>query len=131
MMHFALLHITRKCEEIRNMIDRMKEEKNQLQPGNPIAQKYDTQIENLKKFRYSYELSITDPGYVKMLEHLYSVHMELMKQWGEFDATSCSMGVDPVLFHYLPEGFLFDINEIIIASIKINRRYALAFSPDF
>jgi hypothetical protein len=37
MMHFALLHITRKCEEIRNMIDRMKEEKNQLQPGNPIA----------------------------------------------------------------------------------------------
>ena len=33
MTHFALVHITRKCEEIRNLIDRMKEEKGMLPPG--------------------------------------------------------------------------------------------------
>ena len=78
-----------------------------------------------------YELTIADPAFVKMITHLYSIHMELIKKWGDYSDTTCSMGENPNLFHYLPEGFLFDIMEIVTAAMKINPRYALAFTPDF
>lgn len=54
----------------------------------------------------AYELQLCDPYVIKMLEKYYTIHIKLMKEWGNFDEKEYVFQTSQKLFNYLPEGFL-------------------------
>jgi hypothetical protein len=84
MVHFGLLHTIRKYLDIKKMKDRMEEEK-KINSGNPmILQKIEEQLTLMKNFRMAYELALCDSFLIKALEKYYTVHIKLMKNWGNY-----------------------------------------------
>lgn len=65
-------------------------------------------------------MTLCDSNLAKLLEKFFTVHMRLMKDWGEFDAKNISFGGRPHLFCFLPENFLTDMIECFTEIIKIH-----------
>jgi len=75
MVHFGLLHTFNKYEDVRKLTERLSEEKKITQPGDPKMARIDEEMQKLKAFRISYELTLADPFLARMLQHLYGVHI--------------------------------------------------------
>lgn len=66
-----------------------------------------------------------------MLQNFYSMHIKLLKVWGEFDEKQFCFGSKPNLFCYLPESLMIDTIECITEILKNNPKGSLAFNSDF
>lgn len=62
-----------------------------------------------------------------MLEKYFTVHMKLMKDWGDYSPKEVKFGPNPVLFCYLPEGFFLDLIDAFTEILKSNPRGAKTF----
>ena len=63
MIHFGLLHAARKYQDVKKLMDRLKEEKKAIegQPGQErTVEKYDSELKNLRNFRIAFELALCD-----------------------------------------------------------------------
>lgn len=50
-----------------------------------MVKKIDQQLKNLKNFRISYELVLCDNYLAKLLEKYYTIHMKLLRDWGDYN----------------------------------------------
>ena len=135
MIHFGLLHTMRKYQDVKKLMDRLKEEKKAIegQPGQErTVEKYDAELKNLRNFRIAFELALCDYNLAKLIEKFYLVHMKLMRDWGEYDEQKARFGVKdhPNMFCYLPENFLRDLIECFSDILRTNSKEYKAFMPD-
>ena len=131
MIHYGLMHTIRKYQDVRKMLDRLKEDK-EVHGANPeIVAKIEKEINHLRPYRIAYELALCDNQLAKLLEKFFTVHMRLMRVWGEYEPKHHRFGRPaPVLFCYLPENFLTDFIDSISEIMKINSREHKAFMTE-
>lgn len=70
----------------------------------------------------AYELCLCDQSLAKLLERFFTVHMKLMKDWGEYDPVKVLFGAkgNPNLWCYLPQNFIGDLIESFSEILKFN-----------
>lgn len=68
----------------------------------------------------AYELTLSDSFLIKALEKYYTVHIKLMKDWGEYNEKNVQFSDIPKLFCHLPESFFSDLIEAFTELIKLN-----------
>ena len=79
----------------------------------------------------AYELCLCDSALSKLVEKLYTVHIMLLKIWGEYDEKTAALGRQhPNLFCYLPENFLSDLIDSFTEILKSNTRPSKVFSKE-
>ena len=121
MIHVGLMHTVRKYADVRKMIEKLQEEKKDVADEQVLA-KYEHELQKLKPFRIAYELVLCDPNLAKVLEKFFIVHMQLMKDWGQYDAKTCRFQSKANLFCYLPENFFIDFIDSISELLKLSSR---------
>lgn len=85
MIHFGLMHSIRKYVDVRKLIDRLSQEKKANSADASFVNKAEAELKNLKAFRIAYELILIDSNLSKSLERFLTVHLRLMREWGNFD----------------------------------------------
>ena len=60
-------------------------------------------MKNMKNYKTSFEMMFCDQYLAKTIEKFFTLHMRLMKDWGEFDGLKAKFGSirHPVLLSYL------------------------------
>ena len=83
----------------------------------------------MKNYRLSFEMMLCDQQLAKTIEKFFTVHMHLMRDWGDFDLSKALFGSKghPVLFSYLPESFIGDLIETFDCVIRTNQKECRAF----
>lgn len=85
----------------------------------------------LRPLKFSYELSLCDSSLAKLVERFYTVHLRLMRDWGEYDPKEVKFGGrHPNLFCYLPENFFSDFIDVFTELIKTNSKEHKAFTNE-
>ncbi len=79
MIHFGLMHTFRKYTDVRKMIDRLKQDQEQVGGDPHLLSKIENELKVLKSFRMTYELVICDPYLAKSIDRFFTVHMKLMR----------------------------------------------------
>lgn len=97
-----------------------------------MVDKIDKEIAHLRPFRIAYELALCDNSLAKLTERFYTVHLRLMREWGEFDEKGMRFGrgSHPNLYCYLPENCMTDFIEVFTELIKTHPREHKAFLPE-
>ena len=65
-----------------------------------------------------------------MVEKYYLVHMQLMKEWGEYSAKNVCFSKIPALFFHLPDSMLQDLIEVFSELIKLNPKGSMVFQKE-
>lgn len=123
MIHFGLMHTIKKYQDVRKLVDRLKEDKQAYQNNPEVCKKIDNELKNLRSFRLAFELALCDQNMAKMIEKFYLIHMKLMRDWGEYNEKNCRFGKDGThanLFCYLPENFFGDLIDAFSDILKVN-----------
>jgi Ubiquitin elongating factor core len=110
----------------------LKEDKKAYEGNQEAMKKIDQEMKNLKNYRLGFELALCDQALAKMLEKFFTVHIQLMREWGEYDEKTVKFGGNnhPNLFCYLPENFLTDFIDSFTDIMRTNSREYRAFMPE-
>jgi hypothetical protein len=131
MVHFGLMHIIKKYRDIKRIMDKLKQDLKAHEGNKQAVEKIEEEIKKFRTFRMAYELCLCDNHLAKLLEKLYTVHIQLLKNWGMFDAKEvCFGGKHANLFCYLPENFIADLIDAFSDILKTNPREFKAFLPE-
>ncbi len=87
-----------------------------------MLEKIDHELALLKQFKVSYELTLGENGLAKMLEKFFTVHMKLMREWGNMDKLEVCFTKGTGLFAHFPESYLQDLIDMFTEAIKMNPR---------
>jgi hypothetical protein len=60
-----------------------------------MVPRIEKELKVYKNLRMAYELTICDPYMVKLLEKYYTVHIKLMKDWGDYNESEVRFGDNP------------------------------------
>jgi hypothetical protein len=81
-------------------------------------------LKSLRALRIAYELALCDPHLAKILEKYYTMHIKLMRDWGEFNPKLVKFSDNPPLFSHLPDSLLQDLIEAFTELIKLSPKGA-------
>ena len=84
-IHYGLLPIIKRGEDIIKMYERLLEEKERIKEGHPEYNQMKNEFENMQLFRLVYEVTLYDKNLIKEVTNFFKVQFEMIKRWGKFN----------------------------------------------
>jgi hypothetical protein len=131
-VHYGLIPIVKKAEDIIKIFERLLEEKKRVHEGHPEYQQMKAEFENMQLFRLIYEITLFDKTLIKEVNNLFKVQLEMIKRWGSLNKETYSLFQKPPtdIMRLMPEHFLTDMTDLYHFVLKHSRAALKFFSPE-